>query len=588
MRVKRKLFLTTAFAALLSVGVFAGVASQKEASKVEAAGSTQSLNAYNVVFADESSIGFNTMHIWNISYDSDYYDHTDLEYWFDNYKGPITTGDSHNNNTTATYNSGDGSLDITQSTTATGWYSKGGVQYVFTFPHYVSGFNVIFKRANTWDRQSPTYTLSSKQRVLYGCYNSGYNHYGPESSSTTWTESFTYYNVTRKYGSTTLGTDKAYAYSYFDVPEGYAPSGYSFKGWYKDSSFTQPYSSAAVLSNTMTLFAKCELTVYTAYINGVSAGNLSATETAGEYKVTVNVSHGDVITFTKDSAAYAVTKEASANNNYDSNGVIFSGTGVDLYLKTGSSQFWLAGMPNTTSSHYLVINGDLGSILTLNPDDHGEKYAANVRFEANDMISFIYVDAPNTYSLYSLDIKDAVDHNLFTYTAGKIKCLVTGYYNIFIGISGSGDKAYIESVTGGAAYTFAQDFNNKIGTICNKAGTAGFLDELEDEWSDQSDTFGSLHVIAKNTLKEATPNPDSASEIEKFAAKYLRIIYLHGTTRFPNFVGRSDTSVASSGRFALISSITSSSGGTIAIIAVSGAVVAAVAGYFFFRKKKEN
>ena len=39
MRVKRKLFLTTAFAALLSVGVFAGVASQKEASKVEAAGS---------------------------------------------------------------------------------------------------------------------------------------------------------------------------------------------------------------------------------------------------------------------------------------------------------------------------------------------------------------------------------------------------------------------------------------------------------------------------------------------------------------------------------------------------------------------
>lgn len=46
MRVKGKLFLTTAFAALLGVGVFAGVASQKEASKVEAADYSSTIRVY--------------------------------------------------------------------------------------------------------------------------------------------------------------------------------------------------------------------------------------------------------------------------------------------------------------------------------------------------------------------------------------------------------------------------------------------------------------------------------------------------------------------------------------------------------------
>ena len=46
MRVKRKLFLTTAFAALLGVGVFAGVASHKEASKVEATDYSSTIRVY--------------------------------------------------------------------------------------------------------------------------------------------------------------------------------------------------------------------------------------------------------------------------------------------------------------------------------------------------------------------------------------------------------------------------------------------------------------------------------------------------------------------------------------------------------------
>ena len=430
--------------------------------------------------------------------------------------------------------------------------------------------------------------MSSKQRVLYGSWGDGGNHYGPESQDTSHTENFTYYTVTKKYGNTTVGTSKAYAYSYFDVPDAYSPSGYTFKGWYTDPQLGTKYETAQVLSNTMTLYAKCSKTVYTALKNGVSVGEMSESATAGEFVIKIDVAHGDIITFNKDSDAYNVTKDPASNNNYD-NGVIFSATNVDLYLKTASNQFWLAGMPTTNNSHYLLINGDIGELLSVNPDDQTEKYGANIHFGVNDFITFAYIDAQSsTYSRYSLGLKDGVDLNLFKYENDKIKCLVDGYYNIYIGVTGSGDGAYIESVNGGAAYNYALDFNNKIGAICNTVGSSGYLTALATEWGKQSTNFSSLHITVKDTLRTASANPDSTNEIEKFAAKYLRIIYLYGTSSFPNFVGRTDVSTPSAHRgLQLLSN--GQSMNTISVIAIVSAIsVVAVGGYFLLRKKKEN
>lgn len=255
-----------------AVSVAAVSLTQNNVQVAEAA--SESLNTYSIVFADEASKGFNTVHVWGVSYETGY-DYEDLTYWFQNYKGSITTGSSDKNNTTVSYNSG--AFDITQNTSVTRWYQKGGKQYVYLFPHYVKSLSFIFKYANSWDHQSPTYTLSTRQRILYGMWGE-FNHYGPESGDSSKKESFDYYSVTRKYENTTLGTDKAYAYSYYKVPDAYAPAGYTFQGWYKDSSFTQAFSAKAVLTGNMTLYAKCQnnsvnVTKY-AVVDGVNQGQV--------------------------------------------------------------------------------------------------------------------------------------------------------------------------------------------------------------------------------------------------------------------------------------------------------------------------
>lgn len=111
-----------------------------------------------------------------------------------------------------------------------------------------------------------TYTLSSKQFKKVGIWaNSSSSKGGWEiTSSTSYKESFNYYNITRKYSESCgtytagdiIGTDKKYQYSYYNTPSSpSAITGYTFSSWVTTQGGSTTYEKKSVTSD-FSVYAK--------------------------------------------------------------------------------------------------------------------------------------------------------------------------------------------------------------------------------------------------------------------------------------------------------------------------------------------
>ena len=386
--------------------------------KIANASSTVSENAYNIVFCDEGSWGYNRLVITSATYASGY-TVDDLKAWFSNYKGSITNGSSEKNNTTVSTSGSN--LIITQSTTVTGWYNKSGKQYVYLLPPYVNSLKGYFSRSSYPNsNNSSTYTFT-KGRDVYGGWNNNnnYSFYNNGSTDSTHKEGFTKYSITKKYNATygnktsgtTIATDSKYAYSYYDVPSSPGTiEGYSFTTWLTSQGGSTSYTKKIISSDT-TIYAKYTPNSYTIIYdsnNGDSGSTASSTHTYDTVKsLTTNGFTRTGYTFsgwntaangsgTSYTDGQSVSNLTSTNNgsvtlyaqwtphkytvNYDGNGASSGATNESNHIYGTSSPltkngFILPGYTfagwNTASDGTGTSYSDQQSVSTLTPTDGG-------------------------------------------------------------------------------------------------------------------------------------------------------------------------------------------------------------------------
>ena len=136
------------------------------------------------------------------------------------------------------------------------------------------------------------------------------------------------------------------------------------------------------------------------------------------------------------------------------------------------------------------------------------------------------------------------------------------------------------------AEEFAYEF--LLNTGCTQAGTT----EPTINWSSYQSKYGLLFTSEQSTLKLATADEHSTSNIEKAMARYDYIVGKYNktmglTTQYPDFIDRNP---APRGNNRILASTVIGDSSNIAaiVIVISAISVTAIGGYFFLRKRKEQ
>lgn len=178
---------------------------------------------------------------------------------------------------------------------------------------------------------------------------------------------------------------------------------------------------------------------------------VALTKDGNQYKAEgVAVNAGDVLSFTKDTVAYAATAEDASNNNYGKNGIRKAGT-VNIYLKPASNNFWVSGSPaaEETATYYMLINDKNPTKMTYNTETEisdNEYYLTHVELKEDDEVTFLYVSDDQTdpvvYSYYNIETMNEAGITDFYKEANKVKA--DGIYDIYADMTPDHNKLYVD------------------------------------------------------------------------------------------------------------------------------------------------
>lgn len=176
-------------------------------------------------------------------------------------------------------------------------------------------------------------------------------------------------------------------------------------------------------------------------------------------------------------------------------------------------------------------------------------------------------------------------------TANKnMKVVTTATYEIYVK-SGSG-KVWMQLSSQSEATKYANTFLASI--TCDASGTTfakNVWNKVGEATTSMEYKYEHLTEGARNLLKSAQADKDSADPIKQCAARYDRILskygYGEGVNDYHDFMGRTPAK-SGSGAILINSIVNGSTGSMIAIIAISSVSIAAIGGYFLFKKKKND
>lgn len=384
--------------------------------------------------------------------------------------------------------------------------------------------------------------------------------------------------------------------STYAVPASIARAGYTFGGWYTNTGCTTSYTSRTVNDN-LNLYAKYTTTVYTVSVAGGSPISLSkngASQT--EYTCNITAEAGDMLTFTKDGNSYSVSPENATNNNYGAGGIRFTGT-FAIYLKTDVNQVWVAGMPTTAGSYYLMVNGVNHGEMTANPNNPSEKQITGAYFNANDKINILSITSGPTYTYKNPSLNN-YSVSGFSPSGSDINCDTAGYYDLYYNF-GEPNSLYFGESASTACVSFANAFltalSGKDG-ICDSQGATN-LAALKAEWVNQYDAWVALGAANQYAQGIMTNKDKTASDklaecvslydyiISKYGSQLNGTSPSHGAFS-ANFMGRTVTPLAGSNMLSLMNEEKTTTA-TLAVVIVTVVSLTAVGGFFLLKKKKE-
>ena len=230
MRVKRKLFLTTAFAALLSVGAFAGVSLTKEVAKPAEVEAAVTNGKYRInVFVDSDNWAqdniktiFNAYSSGNQQMGKDS-DLPSADSGYSNYNSvEDANGNAHRFQTVEfsarTAITKNDTTYVARSNSSSDWWNGFGTSFNLYTQFRSNYWDNTFKITGTWDNFSAT---------LMGWYNKVSLHTGLNLGTVT-------YKLLKSDASPSTADQNV-------------PDGYIFKGWYTDSTLKTPWVSGSLV-----------------------------------------------------------------------------------------------------------------------------------------------------------------------------------------------------------------------------------------------------------------------------------------------------------------------------------------------------
>lgn len=542
MRAKRKLLLTTAFAALLGVGAFAGVSSTKGASKpveVEAAyGDQGKITIYFAGLSGFSAITGVQIAV-NNSWGAASATSTAVDQLAGQYKYQYTT--NSNQTTLNAY--------ITSHDGKDQWF------------HPYSG-------SKDWNTDYSTIKLGSTTPLIPG--------HSYVITFTSW--NYNYDNWVHAWFNYSFSEfdldDPATTTSQFYVYDPHTVLGSTFSnvkvyGFGQETSIRPmewPGTHTGISQTTLGRTPMYSVSLSTSYPSFIMNNGTNQT---GNLTVSGNTGKVLVIDNTKTGSDY--------NTHWDNADVYTDCPATDGYYMVGDANF--VSETTGTGTAWKYSGGTKMNTLS------GEGNKANAVLTVTKTVVFrvrSYFSLVNSW----LNFGTTYDGTDGITTSGDNVQLAAGTYSIFVNELSA---VYVAKGLPLDAFcsTFLQQITGNEG-VCKADGSTD-LDALKSKWSSMSTLYGQLTASAKSEIYAIGFNGGSdADDAHKVVKTYHYIVVKYGTANCNDFIWNQNITGSGAAVKALTEQATKTMGSTIAIIAITATSLAAVGGYFLFKKKKDN
>lgn len=585
MRVKGKLFLTTAFAALLGVGVFDGVASQKEVSSV-AVVEAASLSKTRIVLELEDQCWSTSdsrdpiLHLWSISIDSSMeFDSTDLTNEMTNagIVNDLETGGAN----VRQINS-DGSID-----TGFSWIKEENSKRYWSvkLPWYITGFTFKLHCGSYWGSTERTVTKHGSHMVYnYGSWNSWDTSLAQDTSSISNSYSVTNYAITASSSGGVSG-------------DGHTAQVKGNGGSYVSSGnyFPRQKISIKATAGTYSSFdhwnAGHDASAATTYdYVGTAAKTYTATFSDTRSKFTVVFKDEDGTTLETKSNVYqgSSVSPSSTPTKPDEGGKYYTfdkwrdSSGNDKTSALANVQSDLTVYASYTSAYrsgryaYGKFGTcDWGVEGAVYMPSNGTQYEGQITLSFGDKFKIAYYDGSSMgyqYGYSSLLTSCGAYHYFTNDEDDNLVCYARGTYNLYFRDTeyATGKKISIE-------------LEGSLNAEHLAAELMGF-----GEWAGHcgdNDRFPAMKAVylGLSPAEQTTFQGYVSSGTTQFKNAYDRYTaWARALGENPWAEGKASSAIA------LFEDTAKTTGTVIIVIVISAVSLAAIGGYFLFRKKKEN
>ena len=266
----------------------------------------------------------------------------------------------------------------------------------------------------------------------------------------------------------------------------------------------------------------------------------------------VSLVTGDDITFRRSYGGgdpYSIGGTLNFENNYDSNGVKYSGT-YTFYLKITSDGNNDCYVPGSKTTYGVIITRGGNNLYYPTSSQDGQYVTSLIEIQSGDVVKGHYGSDANPYPL-TLD-----EYSQGSWSASGPTATAAGVYKFYLKSDDTVhfDKVYIAMNDQASAIFFAQNFNSTIGGICKMDGSTN-KSSLTTAWglTNASGLYKNYSLLtdeAKDYLVDASENED----IIAFFQKYDYVLSKYGTGVVGNFLGRTPASLGAYRNFSLFGS----------------------------------